>query len=69
MVIRNENGEMVIGIAKKVLVGSSIKAEAVALREGVWLVAEKKMQKIILETDSEMLFKEITGRRKWGVGE
>ena len=66
VVIRNKNREMVAGITKKVLIGSSIEAEAVALREGVWLAAERKMDRIMLETDSEILYKEITGRRKIG---
>ena len=39
VVIRNEKGEMIVGISEKVMIGSSIEVEAVALREGVWLAA------------------------------
>ena len=54
------------GVARKVFVSSSIEAEAAALREGVWLADAMKMQKIILETDSEFLHREISERKKIG---
>ena len=66
MVVRNESGEVVAGVARKVLVSSSIEAEAAALRGGVWLADAMNMKKVILETDTEILHKEITGIKKMG---
>ena len=63
VVIGDENGFVIGRVAKKVDVKTSIEAEAAALREGVWLAERMKQKRIILEMDSETLYREINERR------
>ena len=59
VVIRDENGRVVTGVAKKVIVNSSIEAEAAALGEGVMLAESMGILKAVFETDSEILYREL----------
>ena len=43
VVVRDETGKVIVGVARKVIIRSSIEAEAATLREGAWLPDAMKM--------------------------
>ena len=67
-VIRNEECQVIVGLNKMMYVNSSLEAETIGLKEGMILAKLWCFNKIVLETGFEILYKEITGkRRKWGL--
>ena len=70
VVIRDANGRVVIGVARKIRLSSCLEVEAPALREGIFLVESMRIPKIVLEIDSEVLFIELKkdkGKGNWKV--
>ena len=59
VIIKDENGRVVTGMSKKVEVNSSLKAEATAMREGILLAEAVGIKKVVMETYSKVLFKEL----------
>ena len=70
VVVRDGNGRVVTGVARKMRLKSCLEAEAAALREGVFLAESMGIQKIVLEIDSEIMFKELEkgkGKGNWKI--
>ena len=61
VVIRDEEGKVIAGESRRILVKSGEEAEAEAVKEGMILVERCGMKKVIVETDSEIVYKEIKG--------
>ncbi|XWS16692.1 hypothetical protein CRYUN_Cryun34aG0112800 [Craigia yunnanensis] len=61
VVIRYERGNVISRLANKVNVSSSIEAKVAAIREGMYLAATMKIQRIVVEIDSEVLYKGLAG--------
>ncbi|XVF81823.1 hypothetical protein PTKIN_Ptkin15bG0186900 [Pterospermum kingtungense] len=59
IVIRDADGSLVNGLAKKVKTNSCIVTEAMALKEGVRLAERMGLRRVISETDSELMFQAI----------
>ena len=57
IIIRNEEGLVIAWASKRVNVKPCLEAEAEAIREGVVIVERCGFQKILLETDSEIMYK------------
>ena len=70
VVVRDGNGRVVTGVARKMILKSGIEVEAAALRDGVFLAESMGIQKIVLEIDSEIMFKELEkgkGKGNWKI--
>ena len=66
VVIKDEEGKVIVGISMKVSRKTSLETKAEALRERVHLDERSGMKKIVLEIDSEIMYKEIMGRQTQG---
>ena len=66
VVVRDGSGRVVTGVARKMRLKSCLEAEAAALREGVFLAESMGIQKRMLETNFEIMFRELEkGKEKW----
>ena len=50
-IIRDNQGKVIIGKARRIHISSSLVAEAIALREGLLLVRSSFCESIVLESD------------------
>ncbi|CAH9133727.1 unnamed protein product [Cuscuta epithymum] len=62
-VIRNHKGEWIIGFTLNIGRTDSFKAELWGLRQGLWLVKELNLKKVVVEVDSESMIKALKRRR------
>ena len=63
-VVRNRLGELVNGKEKQIKAKSSLLVEALASKEGLKLAAEQKYQKVIFESDSEVVDSNLKQKRE-----
>lgn len=52
IVVRDQNGTLLTGLAKKHAAGSSFMAETLAMRDGIFLANSLGLHRVILESDS-----------------
>ena len=61
---RNDEGKVIAGMRKRILVKTGEKAEVEAIREGIKLAKRRGYERVIVETDSEIVYREIKGGRQ-----
>ena len=62
VLIRDEARKVIAGVDKRIYVKTSLEAEAA-------LAISRDIRKIVLETDSEIIYRAIIGKGKRGIGE
>ena len=61
VVIRDEEGKVIAGGSRRILVKKCEEVKAKVVREGMILVERCGVKRIIVETDSKIVYKEIIG--------
>ncbi|OMO94054.1 reverse transcriptase [Corchorus capsularis] len=71
VVVRDAEGHLLHGLGKQVKGDSALMIEAIAVKTGLKLAKEMRLSNIIVEMDSEVLYKNIVDRgknRDWRIG-
>ncbi|OMO87766.1 reverse transcriptase [Corchorus capsularis] len=64
VIVRDCNGRIIDGLAKPLLVTSSVEAEAIAVKEALILAKDRQFEHFAIETDSEVVQRSITSSPK-----
>ncbi|XP_025669292.1 uncharacterized protein [Arachis hypogaea] len=64
--IRDSTGNLVIGESTKIMAGSSLAAEALAIRQAIILSKNMEMKKVLIESDNIMLVQTLKSKSRIG---